>query len=230
VGTYHKVLTVFFGRVFKVFGAVSNRRVIETVVPQVVKGLADRADIEIQMHSMFDFEALRDIDYVGLHVIRDPRDLLVSCAFYHQRSSEAWLHEPSETFGGLTYQQYTNSLATVEDRLIFEIDHAGGFNIRHMLDWDYGSPKFAEMRYEQLIGDDAAAYFEEKIAFWPLTPVERDVLVQIFRYFSLKGPGTKGSKHIRNPNSGQWRRHFTDRVQAHFDKVLPDAASILGYD
>jgi hypothetical protein len=36
-------------------------------------------------------------------------------------------------------------------------------------------------------------------------------------------------RHIRNPTSGQWRRHFTPRVKAAFDVEWAGLLAQLGY-
>jgi hypothetical protein len=53
--------------------------------------------------------------------------------------------------------------------------------------------------------------------------------VRLFDYFSVGNAGTKGNKHIRNADSGQWRKHFTPRVVARFQELFPGAVEKLGY-
>lgn len=221
--TYHKVLTVFLSRVFRSFAAITGRGYSLGMGPEVDY---DRS-VLIDHHSKFDWDRLRQ-PFVGLHVIRDPRDLVVSSAFYHVKSREAWLHDPYPVFGGRTYQEAIRALPDTEARLIFEIDNAAGQRIRDMLDWT-PRPEIAEARYHQLIGDDGQAFFAALVSQWPLSERERRLLVKLFAYFSLGGPGAKGNTHIRNAASGQWRKHFTPAVTAHFRERFPDALDRLGY-
>lgn len=224
IGTHHKVLTVFLGRVFRVFGRLTNR--------SATSGMGDALDysrdILLDHHSKFAFDALPS-EWRGLHVVRDPRDLLVSAANYHCKSSESWLHDPMEEFGGKTYQEQINSLPDLEARLLFEIDNAAGLEITDMLDWNYDQPQMAEARYDDLVGPEASANFRAAITPWNLAKGDHDLLVALFDYFSIGSPGASGNKHIRNAASGQWRKHFTPSVSAHFNKIFPNAAEKLGY-
>lgn len=224
VGTHHKALTVFLSRVFRVFAAITNRSYDVSV--------GERMDysktVLIDHHSRIDWDKVTS-DYVGLHVMRDPRDLVVSSVHYHKTSEEKWLHVPHDKFDGKTYHEWINALPNLEEQLLFEINDASATNIKDMLDWEYNRPGIVEFRYDDLIGDGASDRFRKAIADWPLKKREINLLVGLFRYFALGGPGTS-AKHIRNPKSGQWRKHFTPRVQAEFDKVFPDALSRLGLE
>src|SRR5690349_17891469 len=56
-----------------------------------------------------------------LHLVRDPRDIIISGMHYHAKSREKWLHIARDKFGGLTYQEKLNSLSTEKERYLFEI-------------------------------------------------------------------------------------------------------------
>ncbi len=132
VGTHHKVLTVYMGRVFRTFASASCRN--------FSRGRHNRvdytADILLDSHSQFDFTRLSE-PYVGMHVRRDPRDVIVSCAKYHLTSQEEWLHIPRADLSGKTYQEHLRELPTLDEQLLFELDNAGGLVVRHMLEWNY---------------------------------------------------------------------------------------------
>lgn len=224
IGTHHKVLTVFLGRVFRTFAALTNR----SYDRGMGKDLDYSCDVLIDHHSDFQF-GLLPTGWMGLHVVRDPRDVLVSAANYHVRSTEKWLHRPEDKFGGRTYQDMVKALPTLEARMLFELDHVVGEDISAMLAWDYGRPGMLELRYENLVGDGAAEHFAQAIGAWDLPPEERRLLVKLFEYFSIGKPGTKGNTHIRNARAGQWAQHFTPAVTARFDALFPGAARRLGY-
>lgn len=224
IGTHHKVLTVFLGRVFRTFAALTAR----SYDRGMGKVLNYEADVLIDHHSTFQFDWLTG-PWKGLHVVRDPRDVLVSAANYHTRSSEPWLHRPDEKLGGRTYQDVVKSLPTLEDRMLFELDHVVGEDIAAMLAWDYARPGMLELRYENLVGPDASRNFADATAQWGLPPAEHDLLVRLFDYFSIGKPGTKGNAHIRNAAAGQWAQHFTPAVTARFEDLFPGAAERLGY-
>ncbi|KAA5604047.1 sulfotransferase domain-containing protein [Roseospira marina] len=224
VGTHHKVLTVFFNRTFRTFGFLTNRR--------VSSGTGDAlrldADIILDHHAYFrGFQPGRP--FRGLHVIRDPRDVLVSSANYHLKSAEGWLHVRRPEFGDQTYQEHIRSLPTMEARLLFEIDHASGETIRDMHSWYEGRPGFRELRYEDLVTERAVAEFSQAVADWPLSDKDRDLLIAVFDYFSIRGRGSRRNAHIRNPSPGQWRQHFTPPVLARFTEAFGPVVEDLGY-
>ncbi|MEL7444657.1 MAG: hypothetical protein AAGK02_02455 [Pseudomonadota bacterium] len=225
VGTHHKALTVFISRVFRAFASVTGR----SWDISNGKKLNYSRTVLIDHQSWFDFDRVEQ-DYFGLHIIRDPRDLLVSSAHYHTRSDEKWLHRPMEKFGGKTYAEAIAELPSLEERMLFELRNSTGRTIRGMLDWDYHRPGFVEMRYDQLIGKGAVERFRQAIEAWPVSQGEKELLAGLFRYFSLGEPGTRQSKHIRNPKSGQWEEHFTPRVRSAFDAAFPKAIARLGFD
>jgi hypothetical protein len=226
VGTHHKVLTKYLTRVFSAFAAASRRSLSSGTGDRVDYG----SDILIDHHSQFDFSKVNQ-PFVGVHVRRDPRDLLISAARYHLTSQEKWLHEPSEKLGGKTYQEYLRALPTLEEQLLFEIDGAGAFDIRQMLNWPYGMSGIAEWRYEDMVTyDGLQKNVKHVLAGWPLSALERRVLSGLFLHYSVYGRGSRGYKHIRNPRPSQWKERFSERVHDRFKEVFPGALERLGYD
>lgn len=221
IGTHHKALTVFMSRVFRAFAAITNR----SHDVSVGEHMDYSKTVLIDHHARFDWERLPS-QLVGIHVVRD---LIVSSVHYHMKSDEEWLHVPKDKFDGKTYHEMINALPNLEERMLFEISDSSTVNITDMLNWDYGRPGIAELRYDQLIGDGASDRFAAAIGDWPLSAREKRLLVGLFRYFALGGPGTS-AKHIRNPKSGQWREHFTPRVQEAFDKAFPNVLTKLGLE
>ncbi len=96
----------------------------------------------------------------GIHVVRDPRDLLISGARFHLVADEAWLHEPMPEYGGMTYQQKLLSYETMEDRIKFEMDHHMGQVIRDMDGFD-DQGVFQRVQYEDLIVDRDMVLFHQ---------------------------------------------------------------------
>lgn len=56
-----------------------------------------------------------------VHIIRDPRTLIVSATKYHLDSDEQWLSQPIKKYGDLSYQQSLRTLPCYSDQLIFEM-------------------------------------------------------------------------------------------------------------
>lgn len=221
---HHKVLTVYLGRVFRVFAGLTGRSYAYGSGP----GLDYNANIIIDHHSDINACALNS-DYVGIHLTRDPRDIIVSGAFYHLHSKELWLHIAQTSFNGKTYQQAISELATFEEQLLFELANAGGDTIDDMLAWK-GSVSIREMKYNDLVSNRGRACLESATSDWPLNGEEKQLLMSLFDFFSIGNKGADAtSRHIRDPKSGQWQEHFTQRVIDEFMSRFPDAVERLGY-
>jgi len=84
--------------------------------------------------------------YRGFHVVRDPRDIVVSAYFSHLKSLNAptWqeLSDLRERLSGLSK----------EDGLLFELDYLEQ-QFREMAAWDYNQPHILELKLEELSAD-----------------------------------------------------------------------------
>ena len=150
VGTHHKTGTVWMRRLFEGFCAVLGERLHSGRQQDLPRS----AHVFLQNHSRFDVAALGR-SYRGLHVIRDPRDVLISAARYHARASESWLHVRRLRFWGLTYQEVIRRKRSLHEAILFEMDHAGRNAICEMLVWDRTRAEFCTAKYEDLIEDQS---------------------------------------------------------------------------
>lgn len=76
-------------------------------------------DMLLESHSDFDF----NFPYRRIHIIRDPRDIIISGCFFHQASTEQCLHVSDPAYDGMTYQQKINSFSDINDQIIFEMEN-----------------------------------------------------------------------------------------------------------
>lgn len=191
--------------------------------------LPRRFDVFFQDHSEFDFTSLAKA-YRGLHLIRDPRDVIVSGAFYHQHSTEAWLHKPMAYLNGQTYQQALNRCSTLEDKLLFEMEYAGRHTIAEMLAWDYANPQFFEVKYEDLIVDVELRLFREIFLFLGFSEDQMDTLLEIAHAHSLFSGLNNDPSHVRSGQPQQWPTYFNATLKNRFDELFGDALIRLGYE
>ena len=69
--------------------------------------------------------------------------------------------------------------------------------------------------------------FGEIADFYEMTRGEKARMTRLAgRYSSGR---RAGDPHIRNPQPGQWREHFTPRVEQYFDGRFGDVVRLLGY-
>jgi hypothetical protein len=225
VGTHHKAGTLWMFKIFtgicKKFDWEFRRRESGEVPMQF--------DVFFDGHSNFGSARLQSV-YRGLHMIRDPRDVIVSGCFYHQKSQEAWLHEGRPDLGGLTYQEKINSYASLDDRILFEMEHAGQFSIQEMLAWDYNDESFFEIKYEDLMADSDLQLFHRVYAFLGFPGQNIPRMLEISYRNSLFSGKLKNSTHIRSGQTRQWEQHFSATHRGRFVELFGDALQRLGYE
>jgi hypothetical protein len=153
VGTFHKtgtwLMIGIFSRICKELGYRMWMRGTEKT--------RDEWDLFLDPLSRFDPCHLEG-NFRGTVVIRDPRDVIISGAFYHGRlkkgQNDAWVHLPSPAYDGMTYQEKLNSLPSDEARFAFEMDNMGGRTIERMQRFVSLRPEFRLTRFEDLVTDE----------------------------------------------------------------------------
>lgn len=166
-----------------------------------------------------------------LHLIRDPRDVLISAMHYHKTSNEAWLREAAPGGGDLGYQRKLNSLATPFEQYLFELENSTNDIIEDMMDWQYGRANCLETRYEELRLDRSMARWSQILAFLGFDEAEQGIGKDCFWKHSLFGePSRANSRHVRSGDVAQWKREFTPKLAQAFVERFPDALQVLGYE
>lgn len=166
-----------------------------------------------------------------IHLVRDPRDAIVSAMHYHTHSNEPWLHKPYPRFDGQTYQEKLNSFDSYFDRCLFEMDNSAKHTINDMLAWRYDRSNCFEVRYEDLIGDVEMVLWNRIVEFLGFEADEIEVCRKNFWHFSLFG-GMADVKHphLRNGKAAQWKDAFGRDLGNEFVRRFPDALQKLGYE
>jgi hypothetical protein len=224
IGTHHKTGTVWLKRIFRAICYECDWQFHDFGAPY-----PDKVNVIFETHSEFPLDRM-DGDYRGLHMIRDPRDRIVSGCFYHQKSVEPWLHQAYEEFGGKTYQEMINSFDSFDEKLMFELENSGRWGINEMLAWDYENPKFKEVKYEDLIKDTDLLLFHEIFSFLGISGEVIPTALRIAYNNSLFSGNIKKSVHVRSGSSSQWQKHFKAEHRKRFQEVFPDALTQLGYE
>lgn len=82
-------------------------------------------------------------DASGLHLMRDPFDMLLSHIRYHETTkSPNEVPNKKVMDDGRLYREHLIELPTLGEKAAFEIDNVYGRTLRSMLKWDYGNDRF----------------------------------------------------------------------------------------
>ncbi len=224
---HHRVGTVWFGRILRNLAKELGWKF------QVCEqdDLEPDTDIFMQSRSKVDLRCLPD--YNGSHIIRDPRDIIVSAYFYHLWCDEIRYNVKRPDYGDRSHQEVLNSLP--RDKGI-SIEIMGCHNaIAIMADWDYLNPNFIEIRFEDVIQDQQGV-FREIFLQYGLT--ERQIklglsIVDRFTFEKITGRnrGQENNKHhFRKGVPGDWKNHFTVEHRQLFKQQYPGLLQKLGYE
>ena len=225
VVTYHKVMTVLMGRVFRTIAAdqglsFERSRRARTVL-----------DVDLYLDAHGEVVPAQWPAVRGIQLRRDPRDVVVSGYFYHLRCEEAWCLKPNPAFAGRSYQEELRRRSR-EEGLLFELEHSAARTIAAMLAWDYHAPNFLPLTYESFMADYEGT-FARAFAFLELEVERCLALARPFSFAAVTGrqPGEiDPSSHLRSGKPGQWHEHFTPDLLAAFAGRFPDALERLHYD
>jgi hypothetical protein len=224
-------MTLYFNDVFK---ALCQQEGLEFQNTAFSAADPESADIILSHDSCLDLGNIRQT-WRSTHMVRDPRDLLISAYFYHLRTKEEWCVEPSagnhDLPPDMSYQQHLRSLGR-EQGILYELGHVSGRITELMGRWDYSSPGVLELRYEDVLGNEA--FWFKRIFKWygfSGDMVSKGVEIAL-RYSQEKlRPGDPGHGHgNRKSRPGYWREHFTDPIRKAFRNSYGDVLVKLGYE
>lgn len=248
--THHKCLTIYHQRVLeqlaKEFGfmyatfASQSQPFHEHALNGWGKRmltLSDRPD-EISPH-------LRS--FKASHFVRDPRDLVVSGYYYHRWTQEEWCTKPNfqwtklvgtRSFGYFqpdsnkyprneSYQAYLNTLDT-EAGMLLELFWRK-YSFEFMRRWDFAKPHFLEMRYEDIVGNERAA-FARLFAHYGFHPRVAERGLELVNDLRLANQSQGKGTHLRSGAARQWEQEFTPRVRDVFKEQYGALLVRLGYE
>ena len=232
VCTHHKTGTVWMLRIFQ---ALQSRPELGYNLIQLRNvGAAAPEEgctpVYLDPYSRYKESVVLADRFVGMHVIRDPRDVIISGAYYHQKSSEEWLHVPREDCGGLTYHNAVNGLEPGE-LFIFEMDRKGGDTVRDMISWNYSDCRFRNVKYEDLLADSDLAGFRENLSFLGFDDRANAHLLRRARSVSLHtNEQNARTEHVRSGAARQWKTEFNRRDGERFLELFGSTLIELEYE
>ena len=170
--------------------------------------------------------------FTGSHLVRDPRDVIVSGYHYHLWTNEAWANEPRPELDGQSYQEHLKSLPRNEG-LLAEISFASRRWLREMAEWQ-PRPEFLELRYEEVLGNERATF--ERVflhhGFTPQAALRAAELCDRFSFERITGRQVgqiEDRSHHRSGRPDQWLEELGPEHLALLDELLPGLLSRTGY-
>jgi hypothetical protein len=225
---YHKVGTAWFIRVLRAIARYYGLQFQRCLQSEL------KRDTDIFMEYMSRIEVNKLPNYVGSHMIRDPRDIIISAYFYHLWTKEEWAHIPRQSLNNLTYQEYLNSL-NQEEGLLAEMQGTSKEVITEMSNWDYHNPNFLELRYEDIMHNEQAVFYQI-FKHYQFGEEAIENCINIAEKFSFnnqrnrrKGMNNQKS-HLRSGRTGEWREIFNEYHKRQFKELFGDVLIKLGYE
>lgn len=251
---YHKCGTKLLG---KVFLQLSLKYGWEY---RSVAGSTDKipdADVVFFLHSQIDDSKLPE-KYIGIHMVRDPRDIIISGYLYHKRTTEEWCvnknfqtSEPIKypqvpnsqmyrsqewkvnylkSLEGMSYQEKINSLDQ-DEGIMFEMNHYGKWTIEDMLKWDFDKANCLELKFEDVMSN----YDNEMMKVFNHCGFSGEQL-QVAKAYADKEDINKMSKkdieknpHISSAKTKKWERYFTKYHMKYFNDNYVDVLKKYKY-
>jgi Sulfotransferase domain len=236
IATHHKAGTVWLNHTFRKIGEALAIRVVNAGRDAVL-GAAELAPplILLAANSRLDkYPGLMGRgDARALHVVRDPRDVLISSMHYHCRAPEKWLDRAEETLGGRSYREALSALASERARLLFEMEHATARNVAAMLGWNRADPKSLETRYETLMHDHDGVLFAAIARHLGFADDAVETCRSVFWEHALCGGSAHLKQRLAHVRSGaveQWRSVFDRTLGQAFAGRFGDTLIQLGYE
>jgi len=215
-------------------------------------------DVVMFSNSTIEFEKITR-PYAGTHMIRDPRDVIVSGYLYHVHCKERWcVNIPDESdipirfpqiphsqykrpvewkleyiksLNGSSYQENINRLDQ-QDGIIFEMNNYGRWTIESMLGWNYNNPCFLEIKFEEVMRDFTGSFERIFMHYGLPDSVVRELqeIIADEDINSLSDEQIKDHNHIHSRQTSKWQEYFSHRHKVLFKDMFGDALIKLGYE
>ncbi len=183
--------------------------------------------IAFDSHSSFDFSLLPN-GVRGLHMVRDPRDMVLSCWFHHLHSDQAWLQAPRPERDGLGLSPYLRSHSVAEG-MRAEMEFLRDHDIKDMLAWTYDRPGILEVSYEQM-WEDRVAFCAGVFHHLGFTGEHHELAVEAALHAMATESGFQAAAAERSARIAIWRWAYTAELQAMYTEILGAPHDALGYE
>ena len=176
------------------------------------------------------YHYVRDLEVRGVHVVRDPRDLLVSAYFSHRNS------HPTDGWSELEELRQHLRRVPEETGLLLEMEFCSGV-LNDLDSWPDQPPGILRLRFEEMIESEHIAFRTIASHLGLLDRIGEDTLAETvdrWSFESLTGGRKRGHEdtghHFRKGVAGDWRNHFTPAITWAFKQRHNDLLLRYGYE
>jgi len=240
IGTHHKTGTIWMRKVFKLIAKTQDIPFMQLYRAIRLKDAAPTGpQIMVNWSANFPNELLAMEHARFLHIIRDPRDVLLSGMRYHRiapLTNEKFLSIERPEWDGKTYKAYLNDLPDDNARLMFEMENKHNETVNEMLRWPYGHPRAADLKYEDLIEDTDCKIFRRVMTDFNIEGLDVDKAVQSYWDRSLFGGLARNADrearvqlHVASGKKAQWVSKLPREVAEPYAERYGHALKTLGY-
>ena len=221
---HHKCGTGWIKRILRDVSAASGSK-----VSQEGYGRKDRA--EEYSEELFDivlwpnfFRHLYPIDKVNchiLHVIRDPRDMLISQYFSHRDThpDRDWLAREREVLQRLDVRAGMSYL--IRESPLFRS------TVEELIAWDYARRCTIESRFEEITLEPLPVF--QQVFDSARLNISTSVLQQVLAANSFANCKVRNPGHYRDGSIGQWTSRLCREQNEFFAAEFPGVVEKLGY-
>lgn len=146
---HHRCSSTWISEIIRQFAAETGRRFKYLEHPSKfsynLKQFVEMGGIEVLAYSNASYKYVSTLDnFCGFHVIRDPRDVIVSSYFSHLYS------HPTDGWPELAEHRQALQKTSKEEGICLEMEFSS-FVLEDMRTWNYSQPNVLEVRMEELI-------------------------------------------------------------------------------
>jgi len=185
-----------------------------------------------------DYQYIKPLSFhKAFHIIRDPRDIVVSAYFSHKNS-----HNPTGWVELINQRQKLNNVS-INEGLLLTIDFLENLSVNGvkvplfncLKNWDYTNPDILEIKFEDYIQDVEKTWYtilNFLEIYDRLTKQNFQGIVNSasFKRLSGRDTGTENvHSHYRKGISGDWKNYFKEEHIKIFESKYSDLLSLLKY-
>jgi len=242
---HHKVGTSWFVCVLRHIGEEFGLPFVKNDISQLPK-----ARPAIFFQNRINVRPASFSSYRGSHMIRDPRDIVLSAYNYHLWTDEKWVNKPIKDLPAdmskvwsllpinqikdMTYKEYLNSLSR-EEGILAEMKRVSTTTIKEIVEWNYLDPNIIEFKYEDIMQNEDDV-FRKLFTHYGFKEDDVEKAVKVaekcsFNKRSKREVGEVDNKsHLRSGKLRQWEEEYNADHVACFKELHGQDLIHLGYE